>query len=116
MSASVLPACLTAAERAALHDFTQFVRKRFGARARDLRLFGSRARGEGHEDSDLDVLVTVDGLTPDERNEVWYETGHLMDRHSVSVGSLVVSSQHWDDLRDRERLIVAEVDRDGIAL
>ena len=28
--------------------------------ARDVRVFGSRARGEGRPDSDLDLLVTLD--------------------------------------------------------
>lgn len=31
---------------------------RYGAR--DVRVFGSRARGEGRSDSDLDILVTLD--------------------------------------------------------
>ncbi|MBK8096833.1 MAG: nucleotidyltransferase domain-containing protein [Planctomycetes bacterium] len=30
-------------------------------------LFGSRARGQGHKDSDLDVLVVIDDLTSAER-------------------------------------------------
>ncbi len=38
------------------------LRRRFGVT--DLALFGSVARGEADEDSDLDLLVTFDG-TPD---------------------------------------------------
>jgi predicted nucleotidyltransferase len=34
-------------------------------------LFGSRARGEADEDSDVDVLVTIDDVTPAERREVF---------------------------------------------
>lgn len=35
-----------------------------GPRVRDLRLFGSKARGDDHDESDIDVLVLIDG--PDE--------------------------------------------------
>jgi hypothetical protein len=38
-------------ERAALEQFCTAVRARFGDRLRELALFGSRARGEGGEDS-----------------------------------------------------------------
>ena len=33
-------------------------------------LFGSRSRGEGRDDSDLDVLVLLDGMTREDRREV----------------------------------------------
>jgi predicted nucleotidyltransferase len=35
-----------------------------------LKLFGSRARGEGRDDSDLDVLVDVRDVTTDERGAI----------------------------------------------
>jgi predicted nucleotidyltransferase len=36
---------------------------RFGARLREVRLFGSFARGEARADSDVDLPVPVDDLT-----------------------------------------------------
>jgi predicted nucleotidyltransferase len=52
---------LTSEERRAVEEFRAQLRARYGARLRDLRLFGSRARGEAHEESDLDILVLLDG-------------------------------------------------------
>ena len=111
-----LPPTLRVDERNALTEYAALVRRRFGERVRDLRLFGSRARGEGHEDSDLDVLVVVDGLTPEERREVWGWSGDLMLAHEVMIGGLATSAADWQELRDRERLIVREIDRDGMPL
>lgn len=116
MSAASLPATLGATERRALADFTSFLRHRFGGRVRDLRLFGSRARGEGHEDSDLDVLAVIDDLDRHERREAWEYTGDILTAHDVIVGGLTLSTADWLDLRARERRIVAEIDRDGVAL
>jgi predicted nucleotidyltransferase len=116
VSAATLPATLGSAERRAIGDFTGFVRQRFGARVRDVRLFGSRARGEGHEDSDLDILTVIDELTNAERREVWEYTGDLLTAHDVIVGGLTVSTAYWKDLQSRERLIVKEIERDGVPL
>lgn len=116
MAVDLLPASLSAGERSALGDLVRFVRERFGARARDLRLFGSRARGEGHEESDLDVLVVIDDLTGSERTEIWNCTGHLREAHDVDVGAFVLSAARWQELCARERRIVHEIQRDGIRL
>jgi len=107
---------LRAHERAALERYANHLRKRFGSRLRDLRLFGSRARGEGREDSDLDVLAVVDDLSSAEQLEAFRFCGDILTDHAVMVGGLLTSTAHWQSLRERERLIVREIERDGIPL
>lgn len=107
---------LLASERAALDDFVAWLRERFGERLGELRLFGSRARGEGHDESDLDVLVTIDQLTSSERREVAQRSGDAMTHWDVLLSPFVVSKDHFAELRARERLIAREIDRDGVAL
>lgn len=48
---------LTTNEKRALTDFRDALVRDFGAL--DVRLFGSRARGEGDEESDLDVFIVL---------------------------------------------------------
>jgi predicted nucleotidyltransferase len=50
---------LTANEQQALARFKTALESLLGANLVSLRLFGSRARGEGTAESDLDVLVLV---------------------------------------------------------
>lgn len=92
------------------------MRARFGTRLRELALFGSRARGEGHEDSDVDVLVVIEGLTGPEAREVAYEAGDVLTRHDVLVSPFVVSAERMAELRARERRIAAEIARDAVPL
>ncbi len=79
----VLVVNLTDAEKDALRDLSASVRERFGARLRELALFGSRARGEGHPLSDLDVVIVVDDLTGAEAREVAYGCGDLLTRYDA---------------------------------
>ena len=49
----------------------------------DLRVFGSRARGDAAPDSDLDVFVELEACTPELRrriSEIAWEVGFEMDR------------------------------------
>src|SRR5580700_8939458 len=107
---------LLASERAALTAFAAHVRALFGARLRELALFGSRARGEGDEDSDVDVLVVVDGLTGPEARAVGYAAGDALTDHDVLVSPFVVSTEHIERLRSRERTIALEIARDAVPL
>lgn len=107
---------LTQTEQTALDEFCRQVRARFGARLVDLALFGSRARGEGHEHSDLDVLTVIDGLTSEEAREVAFMAGDMMTEHSVLLSPFVVSREHMRRLVDNERMIVNEIARDRISL
>jgi predicted nucleotidyltransferase len=104
------------ASAVALDELCAAVRTRFGARVIRLALFGSRARGDATEDSDVDVLIVIDGLTSAEGREVDAMVGDLLTRHDVLLSPFLVSREHFERLRARERRIVAEIDRDGLAL
>jgi len=111
-----LPNTLGQSERQALLELAAWLRSRFGPRLADLRLFGSRARGEGHEESDVDVLVAVDDLTSDERMAIWFESGHLQERFEVTVSTFTLPTERWRRLVSQGRLIAREIERDGIPL
>lgn len=49
-------------QRRWVEEFRDRLRALLGDRLRDLRLFGSHARGEADEESDIDLLVLVDRL------------------------------------------------------
>jgi predicted nucleotidyltransferase len=54
-----LPATLSDSEAAAIREFVAKARALLGPELRAVRLFGSRARGEGHEHSDIDLALVV---------------------------------------------------------
>ncbi len=50
---------LTPNERASLAAFVDRLRQRYGDNLLRVRLFGSKARGDAHEESDFDLLVVL---------------------------------------------------------
>jgi predicted nucleotidyltransferase len=103
-------------ESVAVREFASWLRERFGSRVRQVALFGSRARGEGGEDSDVDVLVVVDELAGPEAREIGHAAGDTLTRYDVLVSPFAVSTARLDELRARERLIAQEIDRDAVPL
>lgn len=63
----------------------------------DLRVFGSRARGDAAPDSDLDVFIELEESTPELRqriSEIAWEVGFEMDRVISTVVTTRAELEH----------------------
>ncbi|OGQ18038.1 MAG: hypothetical protein A2138_05250 [Deltaproteobacteria bacterium RBG_16_71_12] len=83
-----------------------------GARLTRTALFGSRARGEGDEDSDLDVFVLVEDLSAADRRAIVDAASDLALEHGLSVSPLVRDPRTFD----RATPIARAIEREGVAL
>lgn len=82
-----------------LQAFAAAVAHRYGSRLRGVYLFGSRARGDGRPDSDVDVAVVVEGAATD-----WRERGALSDlsydflvNDAVDIQAWPISAAAWEN-------------------
>jgi predicted nucleotidyltransferase len=107
---------LSQQESEALREFAARIRAALGANLRDLRLFGSKARGDARPDSDLDVLVVVAG------DRVGAEDRAIDIAFDINVASdlyiypRVVTAESLADPVWRTTLFVQTVTREGVAL
>jgi uncharacterized protein len=108
----VIPAFL----RPPLEAYAARLRAIFGERLRELRLFGSYARGEAGEDSDIDVLVLVDGLTDLEIGVAAGEVAYIAIETGLPLAPLPMSTDRLELLRRSERLLARDLDEEGIPL
>ena len=104
---------ISALIRRVLDDYRSALTGRFGARVRRVCLYGSWARGEATESSDVDVAVVIDGLSPTE----WQDAIRIAAEIESSVGlcfsPFVVSSERFEALK-RGGGIASDIEREGI--
>jgi predicted nucleotidyltransferase len=82
-----------------------------------LRLFGSYARGEAHEESDVDCLVLLDHVEPEDDRAITDLAGDLTWQIGGAVISpLIMSAAAFDAWKARERRTPLEIEREGIPL
>jgi predicted nucleotidyltransferase len=114
---SVLPpSALSASESAALSELVAGARAILGSELKAARLFGSRARGEGHERSDLDVaLVVRTGAWRAYRHRIYDLAFDVGLAHGVELAPLLIEEPQLRELRDRERRIAHDID-EGLPL
>src|SRR4051812_39780153 len=102
--------------RPALTEYRDRLRSMFGERLEDVRLFGSFARGEAHEESDVDVLVVVKGLTDAELGLAAGEVAAVIATTGLPLAPLPISSERLAGLRAQGRALARELDAEGISL
>ncbi len=107
---------LSPAEWSTLERYVDKVRSLYGARIHKVLLFGSRVRGEGHEESDLDlaVIITAGELhlrreLCDIATELWLET-------EIKISPLVFSIEEFALLLRIRRGIAVAIHEEGVAL
>jgi uncharacterized protein len=103
---------------AELRRFASSVRERFAERVSEIVLFGSYARGDVHEESDVDVLVLIDGLAHPELREVidLATKVKLSSDPWVGLSPLVLSTEQANELRARGRLLWRDIATEGLPL
>jgi predicted nucleotidyltransferase len=79
-------------------------------------LYGSMARGDYHDASDIDVAIIVRGLTRRLKGQILDEVAQLELKHDMPLSVLVFSDEEFNHLKKRERRIALDIEREGIAL
>ena len=107
---------LSQRESEALQEFSARIRAALGSNLRELRLFGSKARGDSRPDSDLDVLVVVSNdraRAEDQAIDIAFDVNVASDLY---ISPRVVTAESLADPVWRTTLFVQTVTREGVSL
>ncbi len=116
MSVGALPH-LKETERLALSKFTSVVAGKLSGKLQKIVLYGSKARGDFHADSDIDVLVLVDGTIDSQTRDVISEASceTLLD-YDVLLSTNTLNVDELEKLRQLGAKFVEHVESEGVEL
>lgn len=103
-------------EREALLKFVSRVKRSLGGNLASIRLYGSKARGEGKIDSDIDVLVAVHRLSSGVKNQAIDAAFDVNLEFGVFISPRVVSTRIFSVQLWRMTPFVSNVVKEGIRL
>lgn len=112
----MLPTRLPAQVRSALDAYVQALVDRFGSRVVDVLLFGSQARGDATENSDVDVIVVLESPTAHELGEVRGFAFDVLLTYEVMLSIRAFSRENWQELATGRSLFFRNVMHDGRSL
>lgn len=107
---------LSKAERAALNAYVGRLRSCFDGRLREVCVFGSRARGDQDEASDIDVLVVLDAVSDEDHDAVHAITADAKRYEGAYVALAPLVLDETRELLAGRRRLFREIEREGIVL
>lgn len=99
-----------------LDEFKKWSLEFLGAKLLRLVVFGSRARGDFDDESDLDVAIVVRDLSPELKKKILEMVAELELRYDFPMSVIVFSEEEFDLLKKRGRRIALDIEREGIPL
>jgi uncharacterized protein (UPF0332 family)/predicted nucleotidyltransferase len=103
-------------ERAALAEFVATLRKKYPRKIARVILFGSRARGEGTVESDLDVAVVLKNGEPRLAEQVAHEANAPGFKHNLVIAARTWTNDAWNTIRRQREPIYRSVMSEGVEL
>lgn len=97
-------------------EFKTAMQQLYGERLAGVVLYGSYARGDYTEDSDVDLLVVLRGLeSPSKEHERTFDTCWAMSQqYQIDVSAHFVGEERYRT--SNERLFFMNIKRDGVAV
>jgi predicted nucleotidyltransferase len=93
-----------------LDEFIHELKRRYGDRLDEVVVFGSYARGDVSDESDIDVLVIGD-VKLDEVIDVSYP---LLLKYGVYISPMVVTKKYYEFLKFENTSLIKNISREGV--
>jgi len=84
-------------KRRALESFVRILKEKHGNRIHKIVLFGSTARREAEEESDVDVLVVADEVTQKEVSKIAFQ---ILLKYGVVISPIVEDKLQFEKYKD----------------
>ncbi len=114
-----LPAHLTSNERAALTSLVSRLHQRYRDDLLRVVLFGSKARGDFDDESDLDLLIVVRMVDSDYRrywNEIVRIAWEIEFAYGIVTSLIIKDETTYATMRQHRLLLYRNIEQDGIEL
>lgn len=105
-------------EKEILDDYCRSLREHFPREVEEIILFGSRARGEGRPDSDIDLLIVLNTEDPRVKREVLDLAWEALSRHDFKVflSPIVFLKRDYRRYRQWNSSFLENVSQDAVRL
>jgi len=107
---------LSTEEKSALKNFKTFLKQILGKQLIELKLFGSKARGDDRPNSDLDVLIIVATEDWHIRDKVYDVATDVLLQMDVCISPKVISKSRFVQLCKEGTCFIHNVSKDAITV
>jgi len=103
-------------EYQALADFRKSLTRKFPGEVLSLKLFGSKARGDFHKESDIDVLIILKKKSKKVEDFILDLTLELLRKYGILISPIIFSKKEVSEYKKIPSIFLQIVEREAIPL
>lgn len=103
-------------EKKALREFKKQINQKLAGEVLELKLFGSKARGDSRKDSDIDILLVLKKVSKRNKNIVSDITFKLFLKYGVDLSVKIFSEKEFEDLQKLQIPFMLNIQREARAI
>ncbi|NOT04168.1 MAG: nucleotidyltransferase domain-containing protein [Anaerolineales bacterium] len=103
-------------EKKAVREFLAAMNLAYGGVIQSASLFGSKARGDWTQDSDIDIVLVVAGDDHQIRREMIHLLSEIELNYDVLLDVRVISAERWQYYADIKAGLYQNITRDAVPI
>ena len=107
---------LNKTEKKAVEEFKQLLINKLKGEVLLIQLFGSKARGDFHKDSDIDILVILKNASEKNKDIIYGMVTSLVRKYEIYLSVKIFSKEEFEYFKSIPTIFIQNVLREGIAL
>ena len=108
--------CLNKNETKVVGSFVSELKEKLGDEILSVRLFGSKARGDFYEGSDIDIFILVKEKAPDIRHKLAEITTNYDVEYGLPLSPVLYDLFEYEKNKELGSFFFENVEREGIVL
>lgn len=107
---------LTENERKAIEEFKRKITQRLVGEILELKLFGSKARGDSKKDSDIDILLVLKSVSKEKENSIIDLTVEILLKYGIDISPHIYSKKEYSYLNKLPSIFMQILQREAFSL
>lgn len=107
---------LNAKERQGVNVFSERVRQFLGTSLLDLRIFGSKVRGDFDKESDIDMMLVIESEDWHIQEEITKISADINMEFDCNISPVIYTRLEHEKNKYFKTLFIQEVEKEGISL
>lgn len=107
---------LSKEEKNILQELKKEIHRLAGDSLEGVFLYGSKARGDFDDQSDIDIIIIVQGLSRELKDKMLAKIADLELEYLTPLSIIVISKEDFDNLKKKERRLALDIEKEGISI
>lgn len=103
-------------EQKALEELKRRLEENFGSLLAGIRLFGSRARGDKHRESDIDILVIFENRDKEVEEKLTDIICEIVNELGIYFEIVSYSRREYEEARHHQWPFILNVEREAVSI